>query len=45
MLLAYKAYIDGRGDFTILGASQTFGINYSTLYSCIHNAKPKAQAS
>ena len=45
MLLAHKAYIDGRGDLTILGASQTFGVNYSTLYSRIHGAKPKAQAS
>ena len=33
MLLAYKAYIGGCGDLTILGATQTFGVNYSTLYS------------
>jgi hypothetical protein len=42
MLLAYKAYIDGHGDLTIVGASQTFGVNYSTLYGRIHGAKPKA---
>lgn len=45
MLLAHKAYIDGRGDPTILNAAQTFGVNYSTLYGRIHGSIPKAQAS
>jgi hypothetical protein len=45
MSLAYKAWIDGCGDLTILAAAQTFGVIYSTLYSRIHEAIPKAQAS
>ena len=45
MLLAHKAYIDGRGHLAILGATQTFGVNYSTLYGRIHGSILKAQAS
>jgi hypothetical protein len=45
MSSAHKAWIDGRGDLTILAASQTFGVIYSTLYGRIHRAVPKAQAS